>query len=72
LPFLSGRVAAAGTEAAAGFVLGLDRAEAGMVVNVGPDAALINRPKYSVTENAHWLGPLATVDFVCYAGASGV
>lgn len=43
-----------------------------MALNVGPDAALINRPKYSVTENAYCPEPLATADLVCYGGSSGV
>jgi hypothetical protein len=49
----------------------LDLAGAGMVPNVAPDAALINRPKCAATENAYCPGPLATVDCVCYADAFG-
>jgi hypothetical protein len=47
----------------------VDLAEAGIVPNVGPAAALINPPKSGVTENADCPTPLATADGVCYAGA---
>jgi hypothetical protein len=43
-----------------------------MAPNVGPDAALINRPGYSVTENPPIFRPLASADGVCYAGSTGI
>jgi hypothetical protein len=54
---LSGRGAAfAGRgEDAVVFAFGLVLAEAGMAPNVGPDAALINRPNIRLTENPAFL-----------------
>jgi hypothetical protein len=46
----------------------LDLAGAGMVPNVGPDAALINPPENAATENTYSPAPLASADGVCYAG----
>jgi hypothetical protein len=70
-PFLRGREDAFGGTDAGVAALALDLAGAGMVSNVGPDAALINPPENAATENTHSPAPLASADGVCYAGAFG-